>query len=90
MGKGGPQDLDLPVRVFSSSNDSVLVKIVLIRNGFVLRFVLVQAVCNVDLDLRYKFLDSRFNSGKVFRFDGSDESVAGVGHVLVRLPALSH
>ena len=62
MRESGPQDLDLPVWVFPCSNDGVLVEVVLIGDGFVLRFVLIQAVCDVDLDLRDEFLDSRLDS----------------------------
>ena len=90
VGKDGPRSLDLPVWVILSSNDSVLVEIVLIRDGNVLRYVLIQAVSNVDLDLRNELLDSGHNCAPVFLLNGLDESVAGVSHVLVWLPALSH
>merc|ERR1712156_340931 len=90
VGKSGPQDFDLPVWVFSSSNDSVLVEIVLIRDGFIFGSVLVQACRNVDLDLRNELLNSGLYCAPVFLLNGSDESVAGVSHVLVWFPALSH
>ena len=90
VGKDGPQGLDLPVWVVLSSNDSVLVEIVLIRDGNVLRYVLIQAVSNVDLDLRNELLDSGLNCAPVLLLNGLDESVAGVSHVLVWFPALAH
>ena len=65
--KSGLQDFDLPVWVFSSSSDSVLVEIVLVHDGLV--FVVVLAGLNVDLDLRYELLDSGLNCAPVFLFD---------------------
>ena len=52
----------MPVWVFPCSNDGVLVEVVLIGDGFVFRFVLIQAVCDVDLDLRDELLDGRLDS----------------------------